>query len=647
MPLLWLVYTVGLWRINVNWERGLRDGRAGRLAAASGRKRPPNLEAIWRRFSSGESELETEDEQVAAASSDECREESQDVSPSWASVFQRSRSAPGASLASLLAGCGMSDTRELSQARFFADLDAECLKFLQERVQVISFVPGEVVFEQGTPRDAFLTVQEGRVVVEATYQSGRRGEEYSLCAGDTVVGLLFVLASLDAGGRAMPPPSVCKVHSSSARAGSGGAQVASLPTSAIAEAFDKYPKAMQWLVQRLCIRVSMVVLETLSVHFGLRQEILVHSSYTCLPQQASDLQALAPADVFSSILGLDGTEGPDLRHKVDDEFATASTIAFEAGQHVFQPCQRAAHVLVLLEGELAMELQEEQKNDASQTLAGSYWEKQVTPGKLTITPGTAVGCLSILVDRPEPVNYKCLSACRFAALPKTAAQRLLDLCPKSWTLKLLHMTSAFTASWLHRVDACLDWLPVEGGRCLYRKGDAMLGFFVVLSGRLVALEEEGCTEDALDQGTRSSMLPSRARPRPRNRDSAETAKLKVIDVLQRGRLCGELDCLRDASYSGTVRASRDTEVCRVSPTLLHLIAIEFPKAILYFSSRVGGGLSTPGTKQADITHARHKATITIVPATDDVDVKSVCTNLTVALNKLAKTCDGFLAHLHG
>ena len=53
---------------------------------------------------------------------------------------------------------------------------------------------------------------------------------------------------------------------------------------------------------------------------------------------------------------------------------------------------------------------------------------------------------------------------------------------------------------------------------------------------------------------------------------------EVTDLLQRGRLCGELDCLRKTSYSQTVRACRDSELCRVSPTLLQLIAMEFPQA---------------------------------------------------------------------
>lgn len=89
--------------------------------------------------------------------------------------------------------------------------------------------------------------------------------------------------------------------------------------------------------------------------------------------------------------------------------------------------------------------------------------------------------------------------------------RLMEDCPRAFTLTLLHLivgprekrkeqvsktmrksmniplkgpemseTRGRTASWLHRVDACLDWLTVEGGSCLYRQGEELSGFFTVL-----------------------------------------------------------------------------------------------------------------------------------------------------------------------
>ena len=57
------------------------------------------------------------------------------------------------------------------------------------------------------------------------------------------------------------------------------------------------------------------------------------------------------------------------------------------------------------------------------------------------------------------------------------------------------------------------------------------------------------------------------------------------------------------------------------------------QAILHFSSYIG---SRP-SELKDVSSAEYKTTITVVPATADVDIHSVCSNLTSALSKLGKT----------
>lgn len=252
---------------------------------------------------------------------------------------------------------------------------------------------------------------------------------------------------------------------------------------------------------------------------------------------------------------------------------------------------------------------------------------------MVVPVGHALGELSLLIDGPASVVYRCVTRSRFAALPREAVGKLLELQPRLYCLRLLHLAAARCAPWLHRVDAALDWLHVEGGRCLFREGDPMLGFFVVLSGRLLALAEH---DDAYLASSRSfgpdSSSPHSTKTMPRG---AKPNKWKVVDVFHRGRLCGELDCLRNRPYSGTVRASRDTEVCQISPSLLHLIANEFPKAILKFSTLVG-----PQALPKHVGPAQSlldKVTITVVPTSAEVKVKDICASLTRALSKMGKT----------
>eukprot|EP00928_Gymnodinium_smaydae_P039906 TRINITY_DN27160_c0_g5_i1.p1 TRINITY_DN27160_c0_g5~~TRINITY_DN27160_c0_g5_i1.p1 ORF type:complete len:1313 (-),score=181.21 TRINITY_DN27160_c0_g5_i1:67-4005(-) len=549
----------------------------------------------------------------------------------------------------------------LRQCRALADdLGEECLSFLEERVREVSFGPDEVVFGHESLRQAFIIVKSGQVLVEARPQAEGRREEYTIEAGEPVVGLLFLLATLEAGGQAPPPPDICRCHHSAARAGRDGAQVVELPTSAFAELFEKYPDQVFPMVQRLCSRLGLVVFEAMHTYFGLRCEAVCSSSYSALDLEPEALakigttesDALTPAMAFERLLGFSSCEsgksgesivtnsnGTDVHCEVTETFSSASTLVMEAGQYVFQRQQRAGKLLILLEGDLRMDIRpaglaSRPRGDVRRAAAAAAAVAEKIPfATTTVGPvaqdtspaaatdwddfndairvpcGHAVGELSLLVDGPTPVTYRCATRCRFAVLPRDAVVKLLDSRPRLMCLRMLHLVAARCATWLHRVDAALDWSAVEGGRSLYRKGDKMIGFFVVLSGRLYELEEQVTPEE----GTA---------------ELGHASRWRVTGVFQRGRLCGELDCLRDQPYSKTVRAARDAEVCRVSSSLLHLIASEFPKAILHFSALCGPASTTP-TKLETVT-------ITVVPANSRVQIRDVCMQLTRGLGQLGK-----------
>eukprot|EP00929_Paragymnodinium_shiwhaense_P108237 TRINITY_DN74564_c0_g1_i1.p1 TRINITY_DN74564_c0_g1~~TRINITY_DN74564_c0_g1_i1.p1 ORF type:complete len:1373 (+),score=275.83 TRINITY_DN74564_c0_g1_i1:161-4279(+) len=510
------------------------------------------------------------------------------------------------------------------------DMDDDCVRFLEQRLETATYAAGEVIFEAGTRREGFFIIRSGKVLVDtytATAANDARDKNgadapgyhaYTLGAGETVVGLLFVLASLEAGDGAPEPPAECRYHTSTARAGPQGAEVISLPHKALAEFFAAYPDRLLPMVQRLCVRLGLVVLDALSTYFGLRSEVIGTTAYTAVPDFNQD-EAQPPAELFARALGYRGQPGEDVRAAL----AEATTIEIEAGHYAVPPKQRTGRLLILLDGDLRLMVTRggkvKKRGTTDSTLSELEEESQRVPC------GHIVGELSVLVDGPSPVVHFCRTKCRFAVLPRDAVLKVLALQPQRCCLRLLHLASARCATWLHRVDAALDWLPVEGGRCLFRKGDRMVGFFVVLSGRLLSLE-------AHDQ----SKGPGAVTPEGQESTMPQGKKSwRVDDVFQRGRLVGELDCLRERPYSSTVHAARDTEVCRISPSLLHLIAHHFPKAILHFSSYVGA----PKSDQAVLSGSspKRRVTITVVPASSDVKVHDVCARLTSALNHLGKT----------
>jgi len=590
-PITWMLYAAVRNRVNANWERGLHDARTARSLPKHALLAARDAQSCAQSEVDSAEETAEEDEDLP----DRC--EALRTPPALSRMMSTERS---------LAVSRFSHGRSclLSQNGSFGDMDPACHEFLRSHMKVLSFRKGDTVFTHGSSRDAFLIVKSGSVTVELVHRPDT--ESYTLGAGETVVGMMFIQAGMEVIGSTSAPPSVCGLHNSSARAGPEGADIIALPTSAFAAAFDAHPRPMQQLVHRLCVRLELAVFETLSTYFCLRREMVTPSAYKWLDSEPSQIASLSPSEVFQQVLGHAGND-----EGVKEVLASAVNLECAAGEMAVPKGQRPSHLLILIEGELEMICVSENEQNPSST----HHASELQDGSMTLVPGQALGAFSALVDKPAPIIYRCRSRCRFAALPREASQKLFHLCPRAWCLKLLHSVAAHTASWLHRIDAGLEWLHVEGGRSLYHKGDPMHGFFVVLCGRLLTLEEV----PAMD-------------PRVRGRGGDQRPHWQVTDILQRGRLCGELDCLRGRPYSQTVRASRDTEVCQVSPSVLHLISIDFPKAILHFSSLVGPQKSVPVELSS-----RHKATITVVPATKDVNVHEVCSRLTCSLQNLGKT----------
>ncbi|CAD7925439.1 unnamed protein product [Amoebophrya sp. A25] len=164
-----------------------------------------------------------------------------------------------------------------------------CLQLLLDRVEVRKYRKGEFVIRRGDERDAFLLVKRGRFeifgarshstttgmmggddVEDLAIPSAPPGEAMILRQGDTIVGLLFVMASF------MTAESDDHLrHESSVRCiSSDGGEVYVLKTStAIWPAFALYPGSMLILVRQLLARM-ITVIGTLHKYFGLSNKLL-------------------------------------------------------------------------------------------------------------------------------------------------------------------------------------------------------------------------------------------------------------------------------------------------------------------------------------------------------------------------------------
>lgn len=512
-------------------------------------------------------------------------------------------------------GLGPDDHRlTLVHCAALEGLAEEALQFLLDHAVVRSYGARESIFEQGDQCTSFVIVHSGEVhlsgiSVEADVPSCNDLFRHIVTPGKTVEGLLFVFASIAVGGAGSPIGG--RNRSCTARAGEAGAEVIALPTSALDEAFTLFPAAMKSLAQLLCTRFSFVVLATLAKYFGLQSELIVSPKEFQTDKISPSLLEASPAEIFGQVLSCSAGASDAVAQKL----STACFLERDAGEYTTPPHQVASHLMVLLDGELHLQFEP----CISRVDPGRCQSFSGQRDGMPLPIGCIIGELSILVARALPLNYRCRTRCRFAALPREAVQHLLELCPRDCCLRILQITACKTPMWLHRVDACLDWVHVKGGHTLFRQGDPSRGFFVVLSGRLVRLEERKCAARIKEPG------PARGSTCP---------EWHIVESLERGRLCGELDCLdANAVHSDTVRASRDTEVCEISFNLLELLTVKFPKAVLHFSASIARKGKADRMEDGGV---RSLATIAVVPSDASVRIHEACIELTSALKRLGK-----------
>jgi lysophospholipid hydrolase len=93
-----------------------------------------------------------------------------------------------------------------------------------------------------------------------------------------------------------------------------------------------------------------------------------------------------------------------------------------------------------------------------------------------------------------------------------------------------------------QIDASLDWMQVNAGQVLWRKDEVSDSFYIVINGRLRAINEN-------DGGS-----------------------ITIVAEYGQGDTVGELDVISSSPRRDTVHAIRDTEVIRMPQTLFNAIS---------------------------------------------------------------------------
>jgi NTE family protein/lysophospholipid hydrolase len=273
----------------------------------------------------------------------------------------------------------------------------------------------------------------------------------------------------------------------------------------------------------------------------------------------------------------------------------ARPCAWEAGAPL--PAASEGDVLAVLSGGLAVALPE-----------------QATP-VARLEPGALFGAGLL---RAEDVRLLPQGECELARLPASGVERLLAADPRGvaalvqrvadsersvqLALHLARLFPGLDGEALHALGAGVDWVALRGGEWLFREGEPGDAAWLLISGRLRAVQE---------------------------RDGAE----RTLNEIAAGETVGEMALLSDAVRSASVYAVRDSQLARLSSKAFDELTTRHPAALRRIAGFVVDRLRRHG---GPARMPRAGIALAVMAARAEVDLDAFASRLAAALGALGK-----------
>lgn len=228
-----------------------------------------------------------------------------------------------------------------------------------------------------------------------------------------------------------------------------------------------------------------------------------------------------------------------------------------AGETLLRPGEPVERLLLVLQGRLAVE------SDGDDSAPRSREERW---------PGDLVGAIAFAAGDAQRKLVRCLDSCRLAALSRVAFDRLLESSPATWhalekmvlsRVRLHHVEAhldrlfgpfgALLPHVLQELEDELQWRTLGCGETLFRQGDAADAAYILLTGRLIAVNEAG------------------------------DGKEEYLNTVLAGETVGEVGLLAEQPRSATVFAARDCELVRLSRRSFELMLERNSRALAKIS----------------------------------------------------------------
>ncbi|KAM9313302.1 patatin-like phospholipase domain-containing protein 6 [Gastrophryne carolinensis] len=514
--------------------------------------------------------------------------------------------------------------------------------------------PGSLVFCPGQPDSSIYIVLDGKLELSLTDTDGTRHYIKSVCPGDNVHSLLSILDVLTGHQRPYRTVTAKAVEKST---------VLRLPVEAFSAVFRSYPQSLIRTVQIIALRLQRVTFLALHRYLGLTIELFQHE----LQSEESPSHPVRPR-LSRSITHDEGDE-PDtsmsspVRQRPpsigSNKFTTVKKTGFwrsldceieqsyvrqspaDKAEALFWESEEKIQNLVekgKLELAKLMDLKDLSLLDHRVTLHNVKAETVIArkgdhdvglhfvlSGRLHVyqgvtgredscifvtAPGEMIGQLTVLTGEPLIFTIKAVQDSSYLCLSRTHFYRILHSHPRV-LLSVAHSVARRMSPFVRQVDFAIDWIGVEAGKELYRKGDSSDSTYIALNGRLRSVIQD-------DNGRKS-----------------------VVGEHGRGELIGMVEALTHRPRVTSVVAVRDSELAKLPDGALSYIKRRYPQVVTrlihILSHKILGNLQQQGDATDPGNVASNLSTICVLPCSNNVPLTAFTLELKHALDALGPT----------
>ncbi|XP_075715631.1 patatin-like phospholipase domain-containing protein 6 [Rhinoderma darwinii] len=520
------------------------------------------------------------------------------------------------------------------------------------------YEPGHLVFCPGQPDSSIYIVLEGRLELSLTDPDGTRHYMKSVAPGDNVHSLLSILDVLTGHQRPYRTVTAKAVEKST---------VLRLPVEAFCAVFKVYPQSLIRTVQIIALRLQRVTFLALHHYLGLTIELFQHDlhsesgsgaraarprlarSMTHVEGDQENVSLASPSRIRPPPLGSyksTSSGRPGFWRSLDCELEQSHMLQMpsptpdvenpdwesdEKTKRLLENGQRQLARLMDLEDPSLLENKVSLHHVKAETIIARKGDQDVglhyvLSGHLHIYQGVTgredscifetasgemIGQLTVLTGEPLIFTIRAVQDTSFLCLSRTHFYQILRSHPHV-LLSVAHSVARRVSPFVRQVDYAIDWIGVEAGKELYRKGDPSDCTYITLNGRI------------------RSVIQS------------PDGKKCVVGEHGRGELIGMVEALTHRPRATSVHAVRDSELAKLPDGALSYIKRRYPQVVTrlihILSHNILGNLQQPQGDLADPGNvANNFCTICVLPCSSNVPLTAFTLELKHAMNAIGPT----------